>query len=182
MPTQRDISKLSITQLAWICRCAKDTASKKLREAKLEPAGEDGKTTFYDPRDAVPILLGVGEGLNPAAEKARLDRAKAELAELELQEKRGELAPVEDQESVLIALVTTLASRMDGVPPQAAHEVARESDPAVCQEIIARHIRAAREELAEAGARAVRAADRSVRRSKSAEDRRDRARGDSSAA
>lgn len=182
MGTQRDITALSISQLAWIARCAQDTAAKKLREARLDPVREDGRATYYDPRDAIPILLGVGEGLNPAAEKARLDAAKASIAELELEEKRGSLVPRDDQLQAMLALATAVASRLDGVPPKAAHEVASESDPAVCQEIIARHIREAREDLAEAGARASETLDRKRSRSKDASRSRGRAGRDATAA
>jgi phage terminase Nu1 subunit (DNA packaging protein) len=174
MPTQRDISRLSITQLAWISRVAKETASKKLREAQLDPVAQDARATYYDPRDAIPILLGVGDGLNPAAERARLDRAKSELAELELERERGNVVPREDQQQALIALATAVASRLDGVPPKAAHEVASETDPAICQEIIARCIREAREDLAAAGASIGAGEDQRRKRDRSEDGRRSR--------
>lgn len=154
MPTHDDISRLSITQLAWVAQCAKETASKRLREAGVEPVGQDGRTIYYDPRFALPVLLGVGEGLSPTAEKARLDKARADLAELELATKRGELVDAADPDHGYVALATLVSARLQGVGSAIATELAAASKPARCQEIVDEAIHEALNDLAEAGEKA----------------------------
>lgn len=158
MPTQRDISKLSIKQLAWIARCSAETAAKRLRDAHLDPVSEDGRATYYDPRDALPVLYEIGQGLNPKAESARVDRATAELRELELKVKLGELVPGSDQDQVVIALATTTAARLRGIPVRVAPEVAMETDVARCKGIVETAIDEALHDLAEEGDRAAKRA------------------------
>jgi len=112
-----------VKQLAWLVRCAHDTAGRRLAEAGLAPVRSDGRTVYFDPRDALPVLLGVGDGLNPQAEKARLDRARAEIAEHQLAERRGEYVRGDDVDVFLLALVGGFAQRARAIPPKAAPEV-----------------------------------------------------------
>ena len=152
MPTQSvAIERLSTKQLAWVARCAPETATRKLREANLAPVAQDKRTTWWDPRDALPILLGVGDGLNPQQEKARLDSASADLKELELEVRRGALVPAADQDAALIGLATTVAARLGSVAAKVAPGCAVESTPAGCQAIVADAIREACHDLAETG-------------------------------
>jgi hypothetical protein len=112
------------------------TAANRLRTSGLKPLAEDGRSIFYDPRAALPVLFGVGAGLNPAAERARLDAAKAELAELELAKRRGELIDPAEAERILIALFGALSQRLQAIPRKAAPELAAESSPARCELIV----------------------------------------------
>lgn len=155
VPTHKAaLNELSITQLAELTGQAKETVSKRLRARGLQPSRVDGRTMWFDPRIALAVLLGGG---SQQAEKERLDAARADLYELELEEKRKELIPRADHQRALIALATATATRLDAVPARVAPEVAIESDPATCQAIVARYIHAAREDLAAAGEEAARA-------------------------
>ena len=144
-------SRISTTQVSWIGRVKPETASRKLREAHLDPVARDGRTTWWDPRDAVPVVLGVGQGLVPAAEKARLDRASAELKELELEVRRAELVPACDTPVALRAIAQHIASHVDRIAPAVAPRLAREATPVGCQRIVAEAVRTALATLARDG-------------------------------
>ena len=152
VPTQQaEIARVSTAQVAWLCRVKPETASRKLREAHLEPVAKDGRTTWWDPRDAVPVVLGVGQGLVPSAEKARLDRASADLKELDLQIRRGELVPAGDTPVAMRALAKHIWSHVDRIPAAVASKLAREATPVGCQRIVAGAVRTALTALASDG-------------------------------
>ena len=93
MPTHRpDFSDLSTQSLADLVGKAHRTVHKLLRAAGVAPVREDGRTLYRHPATALLAIYGNGNGLHPAAEKARLDRARAETAELALRHRRGEFA------------------------------------------------------------------------------------------
>ena len=52
-------------------------------------------------------------------EKARLTKAQAEIAEIELAQKRGELAPVADFEKATEAIMRTIRTNMMNIPQRA---------------------------------------------------------------
>lgn len=64
--------------------------------------------------------------------RARLDAAKAELAEIELAEKKAELTPAADVEARLVNLFANCRTKLLGVPSRA-----RQQDPALTNEQIA---------------------------------------------
>lgn len=88
------------------------------------------------------------------AVKERRERAEAELAELELHQRRGELVRAADVEREQFAVQRALRDRFAGVPDRIAPIVAAESDVGRCHEIIAAEIRAALGDVVEALAEA----------------------------
>src|SRR5262245_56193877 len=84
-------------------------------------------------------------------ERSRLDAAKADLAELELAERRGELVPAVDQDAALIALATAVQARILAVPAKTATQLAADTTPDGCEAIQRRALYAALHDLAEAG-------------------------------
>lgn len=137
MPTHGpDLSELSLTQLAALTGVAHKTAHTRLNAKGVEPVRTDGRTKFYSPRVALPVILGVGEGLNAQAEKARLDRVSADLKEEELRRIRGETATRAEWEEATVAILSAVRSRMLSVASQVAAEVAAEANPAECHAII----------------------------------------------
>lgn len=116
-------------------------------EKGVQPAREDGRTLWYAPRQALPVVLRAGEA-NPFAEKARLDAARADMTELDLAERRGELVPVGDVEFGLAALLSGVRTRILAVPAKVAADVATETKPAVCHEIVERAVHEALEQIA----------------------------------
>lgn len=75
------------------------------------------------------------------AHKARRELVEAQLAELELAEKRGELVRRADVERETFATMRALRDRMLGVADRIAAQVAAEGDVAKVHEIIVREIR-----------------------------------------
>lgn len=164
-----DITALSVTQLAWVCRKDIKGTRLKLRELGLAPVKQDGRSEYYDPRDAIPALLGKGEGLSPQAEKARLDKARADVLEIELQLKREQVIPRSDLQLALAALADAFTSRLEGLSATLSHEViACGQDHAKVQDCIEDGIRRLRESVASeadllgADAEAVAAAEAAV--------------------
>ena len=59
MPTQKaDLSRLSITQLRELTGRHATTIRKRLKG--LKPLAKDGRTIWYAPREALPLLFGIG--------------------------------------------------------------------------------------------------------------------------
>ncbi len=151
MPTHGpDLSALSITQLAKLTGCAKETVRKRLDAKGVAPARRDGRTIYYHPPTALPVILKAGDGLNPAAEKARLDATKADLAELDLAERRGELISASEAEAAIVVILTAVRTKLLALPAARAQEWAASSEPAECEEIAAEAVREALEALSEA--------------------------------
>lgn len=90
---------------------------------------------------------GGEDGLDLATERARLDRARAELAEHQLAERRGELMPVVDGEFAVATFASGLHQRLLAIPNQCAPDAAVESDPSAVAEIVRRYIIEALAEL-----------------------------------
>ena len=103
------------------------------------------------PRAAPPLDDGEGEGdLNSLAEaRARHEMAKAELAEIELAERRGDLVKARDVESRLAGVFANCKRKLLGVPPRA-----RQQDPTLSEAqlgLVDSLIREALEDLATGG-------------------------------
>jgi phage terminase Nu1 subunit (DNA packaging protein) len=69
--------------------------------------------------------LGGGETLNPQAEKARLDKLRADTVELELSRKRGQLLPVDEVSLVWSGQVHTAKSRLMALPTRVSRACLR---------------------------------------------------------
>lgn len=80
------------------------------------------------------------------SETRRLRAAQADLAELDLSERRGELAPVEDYLIASQEAMVIVASQMDGLPGRVASQLAGITDAAEIRQLLldeTRRIRAA---------------------------------------
>ena len=165
MPTHRaTLAELSTSEIAYLARMKHETARRRLAEAGLEPVRTDGRSVYFDPRDALPVLLGVGK-LDLSAERARLDRARAELAELDLAAKRGEYVRGEDVDAFTMGLVSTFAKALQAMPSKAAPEVRVTASDAEAEAILAAY----RDEALSGLADAARAAGERVERRKRGE-------------
>lgn len=78
---------------------------------------------------------------------ARLAHAKAEMAEIDLAERRGEMLRKDDITATVVDIVTTLRARLESLPAQLGPQVAAVSDEALCTAMIADHVEAALAEL-----------------------------------
>jgi hypothetical protein len=70
----------------------------------------------------------------------RVETARAELLELELQEKRGILVKVEDVKRRAFELARAMRDALQALPPRVAAQVAAESDAARCHDILAAEV------------------------------------------
>lgn len=79
--------------------------------------------------------------------RARKLSAEAELAEMERDERRGELVPIAAVERVVVEEYTALRAKLLSLPSKLAPQVAIESGEAACRELLERGITEALDEL-----------------------------------
>lgn len=88
-----------------------------------------------------------------ASERARFIRARADLAEMEAEAKRGSLIAAEDVEAAWIAVLALLRTRLLALPDRLAPQLHAEASPASVRDVMRGAIREALEELAESDVR-----------------------------
>lgn len=94
----------------------------------LEGVPPDGKANGRDAwliKTFLRAMEGSGGGdvLNPAAEKARLDKARADLAELDLAVKEGRLVPASAIEKAWGNIATEIRTRLMSIPASTAPRI-----------------------------------------------------------
>jgi 16S rRNA G1207 methylase RsmC len=104
----------------------------------------DGGTEVLDP----PAVELRGDAAALIAAKARREQAEAQLAELELAEKRGEIMAVGEHKRVLFALARTVRDAVLQIPARSAALVAATDDRQQCQAILDAEVRKVLEQLA----------------------------------
>lgn len=141
----------SISAIATEFGMDRRTVAKRLDG--IEPAGEKSGHSAWRLSDVVSALTGKSreqqEEVDEVRDKARLMRAKADIAEFEARRLGGELVPVGDAEAAWIDAVARFRARCLGIPSKAAPMVAQEGLPEACHEIIETFIHEALAELAE---------------------------------
>jgi hypothetical protein len=100
------------------------------------------------PPDIRPLEFA-GDAQALVAAKARREGAEADLAELELAEKRGLIMAVLDHRKILFEFARRVRDSILQVPSRAAPLVAAESDQRACQRIIEAEIRAVLQQLSQ---------------------------------
>ncbi len=88
-----------------------------------------------------------------AAERARFIRARADLAEMEAEEKRGAVIAAGDVEAAWIAVLALLRTRLLALPDRLAPQVHGATTPAAVRDVLRGAVREALEELAETDVR-----------------------------
>lgn len=88
-----------------------------------------------------PVLEFEGDAKALVAAKARREAAEAQLAELELAEKRGEIILSSDHKRVVFALCRSICDALMPLADRMAPLVAAESDPAKVHAIITGEVR-----------------------------------------
>lgn len=88
-----------------------------------------------------------------AAERARFIRARADLAEMEAEEKRGSVIAAEDVETAWIAVLALLRTRLLALPDRLAPQLHAEESLAGVRDVMRAVLREALEELAESDVR-----------------------------
>ncbi len=102
-------------------------------------------------------------------ESARYNAARADLAELELKQKLGQLAPTEDIELALSALLSGIRAQILAVPAETAQELAEAVEAAECHGIVEDAIHRALEEIAKVRIREVAPPRKATARSQAAQ-------------
>lgn len=147
MPTHKpDLSRLSISQLHQLTGRSRETIRRRLEG--LEPAARDGKTIWYEAREALPRIAG-GEGLDLSAERARLAREQADAQEMKNAVARGELVPADQIEGAWVALLSGVRTRLLAVCGKAAPTAHAAETIAATEEAIRIVLIEALEELAD---------------------------------
>lgn len=138
-----------VADIQW---AEKTDAAQQARGARGGHAPRPGA----DPPRSVPTSGGDRGGDRDGyfATKERRERAEAELAELELQERRRELVRAADVERVTFEANRAVRDRVMGIADRVAPIVAAEADVARCHEIIANECRAALRDVVQALAEA----------------------------
>ena len=150
MPTHgaTEATLVNLSQLARRFTQDQRTVRRRLREAGVQPVKQDGRTLWFDPDDAeAAIKRGSGELLDPAQERARLDRARAAASEFDLAVKRGEYVEGDRLDKLLIGLASRTVGHLAQIPTKIAAELAAESDRHRCAEIVEQALREALEEM-----------------------------------
>lgn len=120
MPTHKpDISRLSINQLSQITGAGHARVKRALEG--LAPAETDGRTLKYATRKALPLIFE--QGATPQQERARLDKLRADVIELDLSEREGQLVPVEMIGEQIDKLFMGVRSHLLALPTKAAPAV-----------------------------------------------------------
>jgi 16S rRNA G1207 methylase RsmC len=114
------------------------------QQARSMQQRSDGGTEVLDP----PAVELRGDAAALIAAKARREQAEAQLAELELAEKRGEIMAVGEHKRVLFALARTVRDAVLQISSRSAALVAATDDRQQCQAILDAEVRKVLEQLA----------------------------------
>lgn len=134
-----------------------DISERRLRELIDEGVIDRAEKGQYDVKAVVQqyvrnlreIAAGRGGGSGTKAEdEARLAKAKADKAEMEAAQMRGELIPADTIAETLQSAVMVMKTRMLAVPPRAASEVGARN-VASAEKVIRGHINEALTELSQ---------------------------------
>jgi phage terminase Nu1 subunit (DNA packaging protein) len=148
VPTQKaDLSRLSLTQLQELTGRHPTTIRKRL--SGLKPIAKDGRTIWYAPREALPLLVG-SAGLDLTAERARLAKEQADGQELKNALARADLVLPDAMDRATIALATAVSSRLQAIGTRTAPALAVERSVPGCQKIVDAAVDQALHELADA--------------------------------
>lgn len=136
-----------------VYRAARDGRIPRLEDGSIDPAAADAAWLANTrPReDSVDAGEDVAGGTPPAgsmqAARLRKELALAQLRELELRQKSGELIEVESVRRMWFERGRTVRDLLLGLPPRLAASLAAESDQAAVRVLLDREIRAALEAL-----------------------------------
>lgn len=115
------------------------------QQARSMQQRSDGGTEVLDP----PAVELRGDAAALIAAKARREAAEAQLAELELAEKRGEIMAVGEHKRVLFAVARSVRDALLQIPVRAAALLSAESSTQGCQAILDAEIHKALQQLAD---------------------------------
>lgn len=138
---------LSATELADLTGKSRSKVREALVGAGLPSINGPRNTRLFDSAEALRVLFGGSGALNPAAEQARLNAAKADLAEIELAQKRRETVPLADVIAHLATSDSIIKQRVLSVPARAAPTVISCTDVRAAEDAIREELHKALDDL-----------------------------------
>lgn len=127
------------------------TIRKRLEQVPSKPG--PNRALLFDSRSALPLLYGIGTAddarLDPSAEKARLDAARADLAEIERDKKRGALVEADEVAEAWGNQIQIAKGRLLSLPPRLAPDLARVTDQRAAERLLRKAITEVLHELAD---------------------------------
>ena len=163
MATPKPLPLLTRPQLATLLSADPLTISRWEHEGlPVAQPGGPGKSTLYDAavvvawwhaREIDRLTGAASGGLNPVTQRARKDRAQADLAELTKAERTAELIPRSEFERVLVRVVQSIRTKLLAGPRAWAPLLARlvGQGPSAIEAELRRRIREILTELAGLG-------------------------------
>lgn len=157
MKTEKNVKLITSKELAEIIGIAERTVQTLAKEGHLtcQKVGKYNRYNLYQVVQEYMIYQAQKEGRAFASleekklyEETRLKQAKADVAELELNELKGSLHSAEDVEKITTDLVLTVRSGLLSLPGRLAIDVAETEDAAEASEIIKSAVYSLLEELA----------------------------------
>ena len=122
MPPHPDsLRLLTLSQLAEVTGCARATVRRRIARAGIRPHRRNGRTVWHDGPPAIAAILGAG--LDPRAEKARLDKARADMQEHRLAELRDSVAPREEIRRAWLGIAQAARTAIDTIPARATASI-----------------------------------------------------------
>ena len=165
MAVKPDLSELSLNQLQQLTGRSYRTI--KARLEKLEPSSRDGKTIFYSPREALPLLFEDvvriedggedldedGKRLKPyerlTLQRIRFEKARADKIELEVDQIKKNLLEAEKVELAWSEMIGSFRAKILGLPARSALQVSQMDDPAEIEALMRSIVSEALTELSE---------------------------------
>ena len=144
--------KVSYAQLTDLTGKAYRTLKKCMDGLKPVGVGSGG-ANLWDSKQALPLIYGIGKGteekLDAQAEKARLDKERADNMELKNAQLRGELIPLDVIKEESDRNAISIRNRFLAMPDRLAQMLETTSTFAERREVIDSEIRRALEALAD---------------------------------
>lgn len=112
---------IPIIQLAELTGTSARTVKKRCESLETRKGAKGA--ILLDSRQALPLIyqLGdTGQPCNPAAEKARLDRLRADQIEQKMAEDRGELIRIDQAARIVDKMILDCRQRLLAIPTKAA--------------------------------------------------------------
>lgn len=115
---------MGLNQFAELTGKAPKTIRKLL--APITPKHGPNRSLLWETKEALPLIYGItandGERLDPQQEKARLDRERRMIVELERAEKEGRLVDVDVVRGEWLSLIAIAKSRFLALPTRQAQQ------------------------------------------------------------
>ena len=114
---------LSVSDIAELTGTGRGTVAKRLRAAGLTGREGPKNSRQFESVHALPVAFGfAADKLDPAQERAQLDRTRRQVAELQLAERRKELIPRQAVIDCWSGVLSIARGRLLALPTRLAGE------------------------------------------------------------